>query len=140
MKEKMMPRISRSALATIGMTLFLSSAPWGPYLPAAGPPGKPNIILVLTDDMGYGDLACYGGQFAPTPNLDRMAREGVRFTQYYSASPICSPSRTGLTTGMFPGRWQITSYLQTRAPNEFSGPGAALSAATEYNPFQLYQL
>jgi arylsulfatase A-like enzyme len=78
---------------------------------------KPNILLILTDDMGYGDVGCYGGKFAPTPNLDRMAREGVRFTQYYSASPICSPSRTGLTTGMEPARWHITSYLQTRAGN-----------------------
>ena len=73
------------------------------------------MILILTDDMGYGDVGCYGGQFAPTPNLDRMAGEGVRFTQYYSASPICSPSRTGATTGLFPARWNITSYLQTRA-------------------------
>ena len=77
----------------------------------------PNIILILTDDMGYGDVGCYGGRFAPTPNLDRMAAEGVRFTRYYSASPICSPSRVALTTGMYPARWRITSYLQTRAGN-----------------------
>ncbi|MEI7731308.1 MAG: sulfatase-like hydrolase/transferase [Verrucomicrobiota bacterium] len=80
-------------------------------------PLRPNIIFILTDDMGYGDVGCYGGSFAPTPNLDRMAREGIRFTQYYSASPICSPSRTGATTGMYPARWNITSYLQTRAGN-----------------------
>ena len=54
---------------------------------------RPNIIFILTDDMGYGDLGCYGGKFAPTPNIDRLAREGIRFKQYYSASPICSPSR-----------------------------------------------
>ncbi|HWI58986.1 MAG TPA: sulfatase-like hydrolase/transferase, partial [Bacillota bacterium] len=69
------------------------------------------------DDMGYGDIGANGGKFAPTPNIDRLAREGVRFTQYYSASPICSPSRVGLTTGMFPARWRITSFLQTRAGN-----------------------
>ena len=67
--------------------------------------------------MGYGDIGCYGGKFAPTPNIDRLAREGIRFTQYYSASPICSPSRAGVTTGMFPARWNITSFLQTRAGN-----------------------
>jgi arylsulfatase A-like enzyme len=78
---------------------------------------KPNIIFILTDDMGYGDIGCYGGRFAPTPNMDRLAREGIRFTQYYSASPICSPSRAGATAGMFPARWNITSYLQTRAGN-----------------------
>lgn len=84
---------------------------------APAPTRPPNIIVVLTDDMGYSDLGCYGGQFAPTPNLDRMAREGLRFTQFYVASPICSASRTGFTTGMFPARWRITSYLQTRAGN-----------------------
>ena len=67
--------------------------------------------------MGYSDIGCFGGKFAPTPNLDRLAQEGIRFTQYYSVSPICSPSRAGLTTGMFPARWNITSFLQTRAGN-----------------------
>ncbi len=78
---------------------------------------RPNIILLLTDDMGYGDVGCYGGKFAPTPNIDRMAKEGTKFTQYYVASPVCSPSRTGYLTGMYPARWKITSYLQTRAGN-----------------------
>jgi arylsulfatase A-like enzyme len=78
---------------------------------------RPNIVFVLADDMGPGDLACYGGTIAPTPNIDRMAAEGVRFTQYYSASPICSPSRVGCTTGMFPARWRITSFLQERKGN-----------------------
>jgi arylsulfatase A-like enzyme len=78
---------------------------------------KPNIILILTDDMGYSDIGCYGGKFAPTPNIDRMAKEGLRFTQYYSSSPICSPSRTGLLTGMAPARWNITSYLHEKAEN-----------------------
>ena len=81
------------------------------------PATKPNIVLVYADDMGYSDLACYGGDLTRTPNIDRMAREGVRLTRYYSASPICSPSRCGLVTGQFPARWRITSYLQTRAGN-----------------------
>jgi len=80
-------------------------------------PPRPNIVLILTDDMGFGDVGCYGGKFALTPNIDRMAREGIRFTQYYSASPICSPSRTGILTGMYPARWRITSFLQTRKGN-----------------------
>jgi arylsulfatase A-like enzyme len=82
---------------------------------------RPNIIFILADDMGLGDLSCYGGQQAPTPHLDQLASEGTRFTQYYSASPICSPSRTGLTTGMFPARWRITSFLQTRQGNRNCG-------------------
>ena len=67
--------------------------------------------------MGFGDIDCYGGHFAPTPNLDRLASEGIRFTQFYVAAPICSASRTGILTGMFPARWRITSYLQTRKGN-----------------------
>ena len=76
--------------------------------------GRPHIIWILTDDLGPGDVGCFGGTLATTPNIDRMAREGTRFTRYYSASPICSPSRCGLITGQFPARWKITSYLQTR--------------------------
>jgi arylsulfatase A-like enzyme len=78
---------------------------------------RPNVVVVLADDLGWGDLSCYGGKLAATPHLDRMAKEGVRFTQFYVASPICSPSRCGLLTGQFPARWRITSYLQTRAGN-----------------------
>ena len=77
----------------------------------------PNIIFILTDDMGYGDVGIYGGKFIPTPNIDRMAEEGLRFNQYYSASPISSPSRCGLITGRNPGRFHINSYLQTREGN-----------------------
>lgn len=77
----------------------------------------PNIVVVLADDFGWGDVSAYGGTIAATPHLDRMAREGVRFTQFYTASPICSPSRCGIVTGQFPARWKITSYLQTRAGN-----------------------
>jgi arylsulfatase A-like enzyme len=78
---------------------------------------RPNIILILADDMGVGDLGCYGGTSAPTPRIDELAREGTRFTQYYSASPICSPSRAGHLTGQFPGRVSLTSYLQDRRGN-----------------------
>lgn len=72
-----------------------------------------NIIQILIDDMGYADLGCYGGE-AATPNLDRLAKEGIRFTQGYVASPVCSPSRVGITTGQFPSRHMIYSYLDSR--------------------------
>ena len=98
--------------------LLTGALVWLPRLRAADNTSlKPNILFILTDDMGYGDVGCYGGKFAPTPNLDRLARDGIRFTQYYSVSPICSPSRAGVTTGMFPARWNITSFLQTRKGN-----------------------
>ena len=63
---------------------------------AAG--SKPNIILILADDLGYGDLGCYGSKLKSTPNIDRMAEQGVRFTDFHAAS-WCAPSRRGLMTG-----------------------------------------
>jgi arylsulfatase A-like enzyme len=88
--------------------------------PAEGADNRPNVIVVLSDDLGPGDLSCFGGK-TPTPSIDRMAKEGIKFTRYYAPSPICSPSRCGTITGQFPGRWRITSYLQTRAGNKACG-------------------
>lgn len=86
-------------------------------LTATPPDSLPNIIFILTDDMGFSDIACFGGQFVPTPNIDRLAKSGRKFTQYYSAAPICSPSRAGLITGMYPGRWNFSTYLDNRKHN-----------------------
>lgn len=66
--------------------------------------GKPNILFILIDDQGYYDLGCYGATEVETPHIDRMAAEGLRFTDYYAAAPICSPSRAGLLTGCYPRR------------------------------------
>lgn len=94
---------------------------------------QPNVIVVLADDLGRGDLSCYGGK-TPTPNLDRMAKEGVKFTQYYAGSPICSPSRCALITGQHPGRWRITSFLQTRAGNKACGQDDFLDSSAPSLP------
>ncbi len=82
---------------------------------------RPNIVMVFIDDMGWGDFSCFGNQEAKTPNFDRMAAEGIRFSQFYVNSPICSPSRCALTTGQYPQRWRITSFLNNRADNERRG-------------------
>lgn len=82
---------------------------------------RPNVILVFIDDMGWADFSCFGNDDAQTPNIDRLAKEGVRFEQFYVNSPICSPSRTAISTGQYPQRWKITSYLNNRKSNEARG-------------------
>src|SRR5690242_5630956 len=67
--------------------------------PALAADRKPNVVVILADDMGYGDLGCYGHPTIRTPNLDRMAVEGMKFTDFYVAAPVCTPSRAALLTG-----------------------------------------
>jgi arylsulfatase A-like enzyme len=86
-----------------------------------GEASRPNIIVVFIDDMGWGDFSCFGNKDAKTPHVDRLAAEGIRFEQFYVNSPICSPSRCALTTGQYPQRWNITSYLNNRADNARRG-------------------
>lgn len=71
----------------------------------------PNVIVIFVDDLGYGDLSCYGSKTISTPNLDKMAEEGVRFTDFYSANSVCSPSRASLLTGRYPSRTGLVEVL-----------------------------
>ena len=82
---------------------------------------RPNIIVVFIDDMGWGDFSCFGNKAVETQNIDRLAKEGIRFEQFYVNSPICSPSRVALSTGQYPARWKITSYLAHRQLNKDRG-------------------
>ncbi|MCF7973642.1 MAG: sulfatase-like hydrolase/transferase [Phycisphaerae bacterium] len=75
------------------------------------PAAKPNIIVLLCDDLGYGDLSCYGHPVIQTPNLDRLAGQGLRLTACYSAAPVCSPSRVGLLTGRSPNRAGVYDWI-----------------------------
>src|SRR5438067_8266357 len=68
---------------------------------------RPNIIFILADDLGYGDLGCYGQKQIKTPNFDRMSKEGMRFTQFYAGSTVCAPSRCSLMTGLHTGHTYV---------------------------------
>ena len=78
---------------------------------AFGAETKPNVVLFLIDDLGWADLGCYGSKFHKTPNLDKLAAEGMRFNQAYAACPVCSPTRTAIMTGRYPQRTGITTWL-----------------------------
>jgi len=77
----------------------------------------PNVIFILADDMGWGDLSCYGNPRMKTPNLDRLASEGVQFTQFYVNGSVCSPTRSAFLTGMFPARNRIHGHLDSEEQN-----------------------
>ena len=77
----------------------------------SGADTKPNVVLIVIDDLGWADLGCYGSKFHKTPHLDRLASEGMRFTQAYAACPVCSPTRAAIMTGRHPQRMNITTWL-----------------------------
>lgn len=85
-------------------------------LPAQTNAERPNVLVVLCDDLGYGDLACYGNPDVETPSLDHFAKEGLRLTSCYSAAPNCSPARTGLMTGRTPYRVGIYNWIPMHSP------------------------
>jgi arylsulfatase A-like enzyme len=94
-------------------------------------PAKPqrplNVVIILADDQGYGDAGCYGGKGFATPNLDRLAREGVRFTDFYVAQPVCSASRAALLTGCYPNRIGIQGALNDRSTHGISADEKTLA-------------
>jgi len=98
--------------------------------------GKPNIVIIFIDDMGYADPSCFGNPMVKTPNIDALAARGLKFTNFYVNSPICSPSRVSLTTGHYPMRYSIHSYIASseanrrRAMADFLDPSAPTFART----------
>jgi arylsulfatase A-like enzyme len=108
-------------LAFIGLPLNLCAAV----------PNKPNIVLILADDLGWTDLGCYGSDLYATPHIDRLAREGMKFTQNYSACTVCSPTRAALMTGKYPARLHITDWIPGQMP---ANPKLLVPDWTKYLP------
>ncbi|MCS6864478.1 MAG: sulfatase-like hydrolase/transferase [Gemmataceae bacterium] len=111
-----MRRLRRIVVSLALLTLFLdkkelaASDPSPPPQPAQAP----NVVLIVIDDLGWRDLGCYGSTFYKTPHIDQLAREGLRFTQFYAASPVCSPTRASILTGRYPVRVNITDWIPGR--------------------------
>ena len=108
--------IFRCRLIFLGLSLFLAVCDSKPFANGVDSQGheeslQPNIIVLLCDDLGYGDLACFGHPTIETPHLDALAKEGIKLTDFYSAAPVCSPSRAGLLTGRSPNRAGIYDFI-----------------------------
>ncbi|MEQ1859214.1 MAG: sulfatase [Chthoniobacteraceae bacterium] len=101
-------RIALLALAACLLTFGTSAA------------DKPNIVFFVADDLGWADLGCYGSTFYETPNLDRLAKDGARFTSAYAACPVCSPTRASLLTGKYPQRTGVTDYIGAAQPEKWN--------------------
>ena len=113
-------------LALAAMLVGCSTAP---AREAATPRRAPNIVLVFADDLGYGELGCYGQTKIATPNIDRLAREGARFTQFYSAAPVCAPSRSALLTGQHLGHTPIRDNSEVQPEGQGPLPAATRTIA-----------
>ena len=100
---------------------------------------KPNVVFILGDDIGWGDLGCYGNRQAPTPNLDRMAAQGALFTQFYVNGSVCSPSRCAFLTGHFPAQHRMHAHLNPQGQNEPRGIPDWLDSSVKTLPKLLKQ-
>src|SRR5882724_5551442 len=94
---------SRTVLFCVGLSTGFGSSRAQQTNQPPPAPRKPSIVLIVADDLGYGDLGCYGQTKIKTPNLDKLAAEGVRFTDFYAGSTVCAPSRCALMTGLHTG-------------------------------------
>ena len=115
----------KSMKPTLTLLVALQLAPLIPLHAAdVKPAARPNIILILADDMGYGDLGCYGGTLAPTPSIDSLARGGIRCTDGYVTAPVCAPSRCGLLTGAYNQRFGMQWNEDQWRNRSYSVPAA----------------
>lgn len=91
--------------------------------------GKPNIIYIMTDDLGYGDLGCYGQQRIKTPQIDQLAEEGMRFSQFYAGSTVCAPSRCVLMTGYHTGHALVRGNREVKPMGQWPLPDDTVTVA-----------
>ncbi len=122
-------RPSLAVLAVGAALLFSSSSPLHGADTVAAAPARPNVIFVLADDLGWAELGSYGQQKIRTPSIDRLAAEGVRFTQHYSGNAVCAPSRSVLLTGQHPGHTPIRDNRELQPEGQVPLPGAAVTLA-----------
>ena len=126
LKPALRPASAIRMRAALGLTLILGLYPLTTF-----PAQHPNIVLILADDLGWTDLGCFGSDLYQTPNIDKLARDGVKFTQNYSACTVCSPTRAALMTGKYPGRLHLTDWIPGLPPEN---PKLIVPDFTKYLP------
>src|SRR3982751_5301307 len=124
------PFANRVFMIAAVLTALVSSAA---YAADAHFAKKMNVVLVLADDFGWTDLACYGSKLYETPNIDKLAHDGMKFTQNYSACTVCSPTRSALLTGKYPARTHITDWIPGQMPEN---PKLIVPDWTKYLPLE----
>lgn len=112
-RHSVLPAPTGAAVLRFYLTLCLVCL-GGLFAPARAAERSPNVVLIVADDLGQRDLGCYGSTFHKTPNIDRMAKDGIRFTDFYAACPVCSPTRASIMTGKYPQRVGITDWIPGR--------------------------
>lgn len=119
----------RHFASLIGGILILVPCASSAAMAAEGSSRKPNIVFILCDDLGYAEVGCYGQKKIRTPHIDRLAVEGMRFTQYYSASPVCAPSRCALLTGKHMGHAAVRNNREVKPEGQHPLPAAEVTIA-----------
>jgi arylsulfatase A-like enzyme len=130
--------ITKSLLAALAYALLSPTVPAQEPSNSGAPNAEvrlPNILFILIDDLGWMDLACQGNKLVETPNIDRLALQGMRFTNAYAAAPVCSPTRAAIMTGKAPARLRITNHIPDRP--QFTPPNAKLDPAEMFDRLSL---
>lgn len=129
--------------ATLGLSIppggLTASVPTPPQTATNTTAARPNILFILIDDLGYGDLSVTGNRLVETPHIDALARDGMVMTQFYTAAPICSPSRAGFMTGRFPARDRFVTFIDDRKRNRNFNQADWLNPALPTMPRLLHQ-
>ena len=107
---------ARIARLLLGSVLIVAASPSGQVQAQAGNAQRPNVVLIITDDVGYGDLGSYGAPDVKTPHIDGLARDGVRLTDFYANGATCTPTRTGLISGRYQQRFGLEAPLGAGGP------------------------
>ena len=105
----------RNQFRTIGVLLFSTALWWTINARADAADHSPNVLMIMIDDLGWMDLHCQGNERLHTPHIDRLASQGMRFTNAYAAAPVCSPTRAAVLTGLAPARLRITNHIPDRS-------------------------